>query len=368
MIIQNHDIQMDSSRVLVQHHEKNEELHVWDNNFRMDFSRQEEQSKIKLETFDLLDISREGMAKFKEAANKKIPMQTLLDNQALEDEDMNLSPKYMIAKMILERFFGIKVEIVEAGEENNKSENSQEQQAQPTGQNQAAPQAQQPQGWGLSYSYHELNYEKESVKFSAEGKVTTADGREINFAAQLEMSKETLQELSVEYKLGDALIDPLALNLDGQGVRLSGEKFQFDLDANGQAENISFLEKGSAFLVLDKNQNGTVDDGSELFGPTTNNGFKELKAYDSDQNDWIDENDAIFFQLSLWTKNDDGSDTLSTLKDYDVGAIYLNSARTSFDLEEGQLRETGVYLKEDGQVNFIQEVDLQTSNNTSQVA
>jgi hypothetical protein len=142
---------------------------------------------------------------------------------------------------------------------------------------------------------------------------------------------------------------------------LTDEKYQLDLDGDGEEENISFLEKGSGFLVLDKNQNNIVDDGSELFGPQTNHGFLELKAYDEDNNDWIDENDAIFYQLSIWTKNEDGSDNLAGLQDYGIGAIYLNSTRTSFDLGDGQLRESGIYLKESGEVNYIQEVDLQVT-------
>jgi len=360
MIIQSHEILMESNRTSVQHHEKNEQLHVWNNNIRMDIENTEGQTGISIEAFDLVDISREGLAKFQEAANKSVSLKSSFSQQMEEQAELSLPSKYQVAKMILEKFFGIKIEIVKPGEEGEYSDKSQARQVE-SAQPQEQPASQQPQGWGIHYTYHELNYEKETVNFSAAGNITTADGREINFATELEMSKETLEELNVEYKAGDALIDPLALNFDGKGIGLSSEKIEFDLNSDGNSENISFLEKGSGFLVLDKNQNGMVDDGSELFGPSTNNGFLELKAYDYDQNDWIDENDAIYFQLNLWTKDENGGDQLSSLKDYDVGAIYLNSARTNFDLEEGQLRESGIYLRKNGQVNYIQEVDLETT-------
>ena len=258
-------------------------------------------------------------------------------------------------KMLLEKFFGIKIDIVNPAE-GEGTETADAGSAQSNGS--TSSQNPQMQGWGIQYNYHELTYEKEMVRFSAAGTVTTTDGREINFDTRLEMSRETYEELSIEFKAGDALIDPLALNMDGQGVELTEEKYEFDLDSDGEKENISFLKQGSGFLVLDKNGNGIVDDGSELFGPSTNNGFLELSAYDSDGNQWIDEADAIYYDLKLWTKDAEGNDQLSGLKENDIGAIYLAATGTEFDLGQGQLRETGIYLNESGGTGLIQEVDL----------
>ena len=52
------------------------------------------------------------------------------------------------------------------------------------------------------------------------------------------------------------------------------QRFAFDLNADGQAEQINFVAPGSGFLVFDRNQDGKVNNGSELFGPTTDNGFQ----------------------------------------------------------------------------------------------
>jgi len=265
-----------------------------------------------------------------------------------------------MARMLLEKFFGIKVEIITPGEETTSETASPQE---PPAEN-ANPAANQPQaqGWGIRYSYHEVRQEKESVTFSAGGTVTTEDGREINFDMQLQMSRETFAETYIEYRAGDALIDPLVLNLDGQGAQLTAEKYQFDLNADGKKENISFLQQGSGFLVLDKNNNGTVDNGGELFGPATNNGFLELKAYDQDSNNWIDEKDAIFYDLKLWTKNADGSDQLNSLESYGIGALYLDSVKTQMTMDNGQLKESGIFLNENGQVNTIQEIDLHAAD------
>jgi hypothetical protein len=116
--------------------------------------------------------------------------------------------------------------------------------------------------------------------------------------------------------------------------------------------------------VYDKNQDGVVNDGSELFGPGSGNGFVDLAQYDEDNNNWIDENDSIYSQLSVWTKNEQGEDALSSLQAKKVGAIYLSSANTVFDLKgqnnqtNGQISDTGIYADENGGIKTIQNVKL----------
>ena len=61
---------------------------------------------------------------------------------------------------------------------------------------------------------------------------------------------------------------------------------------------------------MDRNGDGKINDGSELFGTKSGDGFKDLASYDADGNGWIDENDAIFSQLKIWTKDEDGKDKL----------------------------------------------------------
>ncbi len=311
---------------------------------------------------DSVNISIRGMAKYMDTALVKKNFTPPNLAAPAPDEDSQLPSKLQIAKVLLEKFFGIKIEIVDLEAEAGKNAADGEKKSAPPP-DQAARQGGEPelQGWGMHYTYHEVNYKKESVQFKAEGAITTEDGREFQFASSLEMSKETMEEINIEIKAGDALVDPLVVNLDGKGAQLTDEKIEFDLDMDGDNENISFLSQGSGFLALDKNGNGVVDDGSELFGPATNHGFLELKAYDTDQNDWIDEADSIFYDLRIWTKNEDGSDQLSSLQDHNLGAIYLNSAATNFDLNEGQLKDTGIYLRENGSSGFIQEVDLKVS-------
>jgi hypothetical protein len=220
-------------------------------------------------------------------------------------------------------------------------------------------------GWGLEYDYKKVEGESERTSFSSSGLIKTADGKEIVVDVSLEMSRERIDITELSVRAGDAKkVDPLVVNFNGTAAALTESKIGFDLNADGKQESISFLRSGSGFLVLDKNGDGAINDGGELFGPTTGNGFAELAAYDEDRNGWIDESDGAYGNLGVWTRTADGTDVLSGLKESNVGAIYLKSAFTPFDLKnsdnetDGEVRSTGVYLQESGQAGTVQHVDL----------
>lgn len=108
----------------------------------------------------------------------------------------------------------------------------------------------------------------------------------------------------------------------------------------------------------------TGKNGSELFGPATGNGFNELAQYDSDHNGWIDESDAVYRQLKVWTKDAAGNDSLNSLASLGVGAISLHAIDTPFDIKTaanqllGSIKASSVYLNEDGTAGSVQQIDL----------
>ncbi|QHS09457.1 VCBS repeat-containing protein [Sinimarinibacterium sp. NLF-5-8] len=233
--------------------------------------------------------------------------------------------------------------------------------------NNARAEGQQPAraGWGLEYDAVHTLSESENTQFLAQGVVKTADGKTINFSLTLDMARSFYQESSISIRAGDGIRkDPLIINYAGTAAELSDTRFEFDLDADGQSDNIAFLRPGSGFLVFDRNSNGQVDDGRELFGTQSGNGFADLAAFDADDNGWIDAADAIFDQLKIWTRDDQGNDSLRALADYNIGAISLAHASTPFDLKDasnnlqGQILSSGVFLREDGSVGSVQQLDL----------
>ncbi len=218
--------------------------------------------------------------------------------------------------------------------------------------------------WGLRYEYSETHYESETTTFNANGVVRTQDGRQIDIQVDLTMSRQFASEHNLEVNLGAALQDPLVINFTGTAAELSQTKFSFDLDSNGAAEQIHFVGPNSGFLAVDQNANGRIDDGRELFGPATGNGFAELAAHDEDGNLWIDESDSIYYSLRIWSKDAQGNDQLIALGQRGIGAIYLGHATTPFEVknEQNQLqaavRSSGIYLNEDGSAGTVQQLDL----------
>lgn len=157
--------------------------------------------------------------------------------------------------------------------------------------------------------------------------------------------------------------DQLVINLDTDAASLSDVTFYFDINNDGSKEELHELGAGSGFLALDKNGDGKINDGGELFGARTGNGFAELANYDDDSNGWIDENDAVFSKLSVWVKCGDTSRLLS-LSEANVAAIFLGNQSTQFELVDSagntgaQLRRSGVFLKESGEAGTIQHIDF----------
>ena len=207
--------------------------------------------------------------------------------------------------------------------------------------------------------------ESESTTFASSGMVKTQDGRSIDFNIEVSMSRAFTSQINTLTTQNYIKTDPLVINLDTDIGSVTDQKFLFDLDSDGDEEEISFAGKGSGFLALDKNGDGRIGDGSELFGTKSGDGFKDLAAFDEDGNGWIDENDSIYSKLKVWTKDEAGNDYLINLKDADVGAIYLDNADTQFSLKDGnnrlngEIKKTGIYLHEStGAAGTLNHIDL----------
>ena len=119
-------------------------------------------------------------------------------------------------------------------------------------------------------------------------------------------------ENTISYKR-TSMCDPLVINLDGNIADLSDQTFLFDIDGDGKEDEINRLGAGSGFLALDKNGDGIINDGSELFGTKSGNGFADLAAYDTDHNGFIDEGDEIWDKLKIWVMDENGNQQLYSL-------------------------------------------------------
>ncbi len=224
-------------------------------------------------------------------------------------------------------------------------------------------------GSQFSGGYMEASYyheEFEFAAFSSKGQVMTEDGRTIDFNLELSMTRRFMEYAGISQSLQPLqMTDPLVINIDTPIAQVSDQKFTFDIDADGIMDQVSMPTAGSGFLALDKNGDGKIGDGTELFGTKSGDGFADLAEYDADGNGWIDENDEIFEKLLVWCKDADGTDKLYTLKESGVGAICLQSAPTGFTMQShrdfsvnARIRSTGIFLYENGGAGTVQQVDF----------
>lgn len=269
----------------------------------------------------------------------------------LSDEE---KAKLRMIKYLLEKLTGKKVRllVLEIAEGEEASQNQEQ-----------TNQTQSQQGFGLIYESSERYSESEKMIFSGSGVVKTQDGRTIEFSLSLKMERSIQIEKYFQLRLGDALKDPLVLNFDNLPASFSAKKIKIDLDLDGVSDEFRAPSSNVGFLVLDLNENGKIDNGRELFGPTTGNGFRELSRYDADGNKWIDEADPVFAKLKVWVIDEDGNEKLFSLKSLNIGAIYLGFVPTKFSMYDGQemlgqMASSSIYLTEDGQSKMIHQINL----------
>ena len=161
------------------------------------------------------------------------------------------------------------------------------------------------------------------------------------------------------------LVDPLIIDLGGDGVELSDDTFSFDLDADGESDQISRPKGNSGFLALDKNGDGIINDGTELFGTQNGDGFKDLARYDSNGDGKIDKDDPIYDKLRIWKPGANGDQgELIGLGEVGIGAIYLDAKNNEQLMQSasgetlGVQRKSAAYQRTDGSEGQVYHIDL----------
>ena len=347
MIIETAAIKMHAGHQQQQLTERKESLTTWNN--RAELSRNSRPEPSLADKFQLSD-----------AAKAPATQKTELDLEA--ELGIGDSLNMLIIRRMVKEITGQELQLFSPKELQASVDAVSIQQPQP-------PAQQVPQtasGSGLIYDKSMSFFESESSFFSAEGTINTQDGQSLNFSVSLSMSRSFYLETSTRLQIGEQpKVDPLVINFEGNAAELSTTTFQFDIDANGSLDQIATLKSNSGMLALDKNQDGQVNDGSELFGAKTGDGFSELAVYDEDQNNFIDEADSIYQKLRIWQRHADGSQQLIGLGEKNIGAIYLGHLTTPFQLKAennnqslGEVASSGIYLKETGEVGTLQQINF----------
>lgn len=184
---------------------------------------------------------------------------------------------------------------------------------------------------------------------------------------QFKNTSSTTEQTRIELeKLGIIKVDPLVLDLSGEGINLTkaGEGAEFDIDADGKKDKTAWVRGNTAMLVYDRNGNGVIDDGTELFGDQNGavDGFAELAKYDVNGDKKIDRLDPVFKALKLYRDlNGDGKidkNELSTLSELGIKALNLNFTQVDEDINGNTLILNGSFEREDGTAGQLADVLL----------
>jgi Ca2+-binding RTX toxin-like protein len=186
-----------------------------------------------------------------------------------------------------------------------------------------------------------------------------------------------INDLQNLFNQAQTITSPIILDLDGNGVDTISKSagIHFDLDGNKFAETTGWVGKNDGLLVLDKNGNGKIDNGTELFGNNTllkngtkaANGFVALAELDNNKDGKIDASDTAYNQLRVWKdSNSNGlADTGELLTLTQAGVKSLNTGytnQTQTDAQGNQHLQVGNYTRTDGSTRAMNDVWFATDN------
>ncbi len=168
--------------------------------------------------------------------------------------------------------------------------------------------------------------------------------------------------------------DPLVIDFSenettsDEGLVNADDGVYFDLDNNGFAEKTAWINENKGFLAYDRNGNGIIDNGSELFGDSiilsdgrkSEHGFEALADFDSDKDGDIDKDDAKFKELLVWKDTEKNGRTdageLHTLEELGIESISLTTENRNHTTDSGTIiTDSAVVKRKDGKMLEIAE-------------
>ncbi|MBV1910398.1 MAG: hypothetical protein KUG78_13935 [Kangiellaceae bacterium] len=228
-------------------------------------------------------------------------------------------------------------------------------------------------GSSVTYSYtssfsesFELHFSNNENSFSLDLNYSSSESQTISFKQNSDESSFSLEitskrsfsfELSLEVTAVEQS-DPLIIDLDFSGFKFESiiSDIQFDLDGDGELEFISNLSGEDAFLAIDKNNNGVIDNGTELFGDQegAKDGFAALKLLDSNSDHQINAEDQLFHQILLLKFNEYGMQNTRTLSEQGITTLSLNPTNNHQEYENDNLLVSQSTFKTDkGQIGIM---------------
>jgi hypothetical protein len=173
----------------------------------------------------------------------------------------------------------------------------------------------------------------------------------------------------VQAQLDALAATPVVLDLNGDGVHTTSAAngVNFDLEANGTVNKVGWVDTNDGLLALDRNGDGLINNGAELFGSATqtatgtaDNGFAAMASMDSNHDGILSNLDLNFDKLKVWVDaNHDGISQAGELKglaDYHIASINLNAQAGTLTDNGNLLGLTSSYTTTDGSQHAVADV------------
>jgi hypothetical protein len=195
------------------------------------------------------------------------------------------------------------------------------------------------------------------IEFSSRTEINTAaDGTEVSLQ-KVESARISISFTSVSLSASsqNRKADPIVLDLDGNGIKATGiqDGKLFDINADGKMDLTSFILGKDGLLALDRNRNGKIDNGSELFGDQHGalNGFEELRKLDKNEDGVVDAGDSGFADLGVLMIKQGHPDEmqLTSLAQAGVAALRLAYQNTDEAVNpDATIAQKGTFIRANG--------------------
>lgn len=213
-------------------------------------------------------------------------------------------------------------------------------------------------------SVEQWHSHEQQLNYQVQG-IFDVNNQSLSLNYNFSLSSEQISYSKVEMT-ATTLKDPLIVQFGSQGLGTIAGQTDFAINQDDTLDSLPIFSGDVGYLVLDKNSNQQADDGSELFGPTTGQGFAELAQLDSNSNGFIDVDDKQFEQLYLWQPSDNQNQTEQwlSLKEAQIQAISLSAITTPFDFYDqngevqAQLRQSSFAITDGGVGRGVHQVDV----------
>ncbi len=213
-------------------------------------------------------------------------------------------------------------------------------------------------------SVEEWHSHKQQLSYQVQGQLIINEQELLlNYQMSLESTQSSYHKMEVT---AAALKDPLIVQFGEQGLGEISSAIEFHINRDNTLDSLPIFSGDVGYLVYDKNSNQQADDGSELFGPRTGQGFNELAELDTNKNGFIDHEDERFEQLFIWQPSKEiiQAEQWLSLQQAKIQAISLSSTTTPYNFYDqqgqiqAQLRQSSFAINNDGLGRGVHQVDV----------